>query len=54
MDELLIDCIEMYSYVIPVLHVMIGLGNKVVNDFFHWANQLVEMIPEEEMRARKA
>ena len=53
-DEPLIDCIELNLYVFPVLHIMIGLGNKVVNDFFHWTDQRVEMIPEEEMRARKA
>ena len=33
-DEQLLDCIEVNSYVFPVLHVMIGLGNKVINDFF--------------------
>ena len=54
MEEPLIDCIEMNLYVFPVLHVIIGLGNKVVKFFFHWANQRVEMIPEEEMRAHKA
>ena len=53
MNVPLIDCIKVNSYVFPVLHLMIGLGNMVVKIFFQWSNQRVEMIPKDEMRAHK-
>ena len=33
-DTALIDCVDISSYVFPVLHVMIGIGNKLISDFF--------------------
>jgi len=52
-DKPLIDCVEISSYVFPVLHVMIGLGNKLIDEFFLWVDLRVDMIPEEEIRLRK-
>ena len=52
-DTPLIDCVDINSYVFPVLHVMIGLGNKLISDFFRWVDLRVDMIPKEEIRIRK-
>lgn len=52
-DKPMIDCIEISSYVFPVLHIMIRLGNKLIDKFFRWVDLRVDMIPEEEILLRK-
>ena len=51
-DVPLIDCVEISSYIIPILHIMIGLGNKVRDQFFSWVDVKVEVIPEAERKLR--
>ena len=37
-DVPLFDCVPILLYVFPILYVMIGVSNKVLNDFFLWVN----------------
>ena len=51
-NEPLIDCVEPISYIPPILHIMLGLGNKVLDDFFKWVDAMVENIPVTERNLR--
>ena len=52
-NEMLIDCVPLDSFIVPILHTMIGVGNKLLNAFLDWVDIRVEQIPEEERTARK-
>ena len=52
-DPPLFDCVPIESYAFPILHVMIGVGNDILKDFFRWVDWKIEEISEEEIKARK-
>ena len=52
-DEMLINCIPISSFIVPILHTMIGVGNKLLNSFLDWVDVRVEWVPESERNARK-
>lgn len=52
-DEPLINCIEPIIYIPPILHIMIGMVNKLLDKFFKWVDCMVEEIPVMERNLRK-
>jgi len=44
--SMLIDCIELERYVFPVLHVTLGLANRLLKDMIDYADLVVEDTPE--------
>ena len=52
-DPPLFDCVPIESYAFPILHVMIGVRNDILKDFFRWVDWKIEEISEEEIKARK-
>ena len=51
-NDILIDCVPLHSYIVPILNTMIGVGNKLLSAFFNWVDIRVEQIPEAEHAAR--
>ena len=51
-DVPLIDCVKIDPYIILILHTMIGVGNKLLDQFFRWIDVKVEVIPKDEMKVR--
>ena len=48
----LFDAIPIQNYVCPVLHIGIGIGNKILSSTLDWVDKRVEPISEEEEKAR--
>jgi hypothetical protein len=45
-SSMLIDCIELERYVFPVLHVTLGIANRLLKDMIDYADLVVEDTPE--------
>jgi hypothetical protein len=43
----LFDSIPIEKYVVPVLHILIGVGNALVNSVFEFVDERIERLPEE-------
>jgi hypothetical protein len=52
MEKPLFDTVPISNYVIPVLHVIIGIGNALVGSIFEWVEQRVEQLAEAEIISR--
>jgi hypothetical protein len=52
--SMLIDCIEIERYIFPVLHVTLGLANRLLKDMIDYADVVVEDTPEVLKDARHA
>ena len=46
--------ILLIHYVVPLLHVLIGIGNDLLNRFWDWVNNEVESIDHQEVHTRRA
>ena len=44
--------IPIRNVLIPVLHIVLGLGNDLVSNFFEWVDERIEIMTEEECNAR--
>jgi len=47
----LFDAVPISNYIAPVLHLVIGIGNILVDSIFEWVEQRVEQLTEEEVVA---
>jgi hypothetical protein len=47
----LIDAVPISNYIVPVLHLLIGIGNVLVDSIFEWVEERVEQLTEEEVVA---
>jgi hypothetical protein len=45
----LFDAIEISNYIICILHIVIGIGNKLVDCLLEWVEQRVEKLTDEEI-----
>jgi len=48
----LFAAVPISNYIAPVLHLVIGIGNILVDSIFEWVEQIVEQLTEEEVVAR--
>jgi len=48
----LFAAVPISNYIAPVLHLVIGIGNILVDSIFVWLEQIVEQLTEEEVVAR--
>ena len=48
----LLDCIELKRYIFPVLHVTLGLANRLLKHTVDYADLVVEKTPQVEKNAR--
>ena len=46
--------IPLHHYVIPLLHVLIGIGNDLLYAFMDWVNDEVESLDQQEVRTRRS
>jgi hypothetical protein len=51
-DPPLFDCIRIERYIVPALHLQLGLGNRILKDFFSYVDVRLEEIPDELQDAR--
>jgi hypothetical protein len=51
-DPPLFDCIQIDRYIVPALHLQLGLGNRILKDFFSYVNDPLEELPDELQDAR--
>jgi hypothetical protein len=51
-EKPLFDTVPISNYVIPVLHIIIGIGNALVGSIFEWVEQRVEQLAEAEIISR--
>ena len=42
----------MKNVLIPILHIILGLGIDLLSNFFEWVNERIEIITEQECNAR--
>ena len=47
---MLFDSILIESYILSLLHMEIGVGNKIIDSFYEWITKYVEPLLEEEMK----
>ena len=52
-DVALLHLIDIFAYIYPILHAEIGLGNYLLNRFFHWIDYRIERVSEEERQMRR-
>ena len=45
--------IPLSHYVVPLLHVLIGIGNDLLDGFRDWVNDEVESLDHQEVRTRR-
>ena len=48
----MLDCVEICRYVIPVLHIALGLINRLLKSLLDYINQTLEEVPEDVELAR--
>ena len=48
----LLDCVELERYIFPVLHVTLGLANRLLKDTIDYADLVVEKTPQAVKTAR--
>jgi hypothetical protein len=51
-DPPLFDCVRIDRYIVPALHLQLGLGNRILKDFFLYVDVRLEEIPDELREAR--
>ena len=47
--KLLFDSVPIENYIVALLHVEIGVGNKIVYTYFDWINERIEPITDDEL-----
>ena len=47
---LLFDYVPIKHYIFSLLHVEIGVGNKIVYIYFDWVNEISEPITDDEVK----
>ena len=47
-------CVPINSYIIPILHTEIGIGNRLLKSFLDWVDLRIERVPDVEIEARYA
>jgi hypothetical protein len=50
----LFDAIPIGNYILSVLHIIIGVGNSLVDFMFEWIESRVEQLTNDEVAARKS
>jgi hypothetical protein len=48
----LFDSVPIENYIVPVLHILIGVGNSLVNAVFEFVDERIERLPEQLVVAR--
>jgi hypothetical protein len=48
----LLDCIRIERFIVQALYLQLGLGNKILKDFFSFVDVRLEDIPDELQHAR--
>ncbi len=48
----LFDSVPIKNYIVPVLHILIGVGNALVNAVFEFVDEQIERLPEQLVVAR--
>ncbi len=43
----LFDSVPIENYIVPVLHILIGVGSTLVNAVFEFADEHIERLPEQ-------
>ncbi len=51
-DPPLFDCVRIERYIVPALHLQLGLGNRILKDFFSYVDVRLEELPDELREAR--
>jgi hypothetical protein len=51
-DEPLRTCVSINSYILPILHTEIGIGNRLLKSFLDWVDLRIENVPDNEIEAR--
>ncbi len=51
-DEPLRTCVPINSYIIPILHTEIGIGNRLLKSFLDWVDLRIENVPDDKIEAR--
>jgi hypothetical protein len=50
----LIDAVPIENFILSVLHIIIGIGNTLIDGFFEWIEWRVEKLTQEEVVHRNA
>ena len=51
-DPPLFDCIRIERYIVPALHLQLGVGNRILKDFFSYVAVRLEELPDKLGEAR--
>jgi hypothetical protein len=51
-DVPLRTCVPINSYILPILHTEIGIGNRLLKSFLDWVDLRIENVPDNEIEAR--
>ena len=51
-EKPLFDAVPISNYIVPVLHLLVGIGNILVDSIFEWVEERVETLTPEEVVAR--
>jgi hypothetical protein len=51
-DPPLFDCVRIDRYIAPALHLQLGLGNRILKDFFLYVDVRLEELPDKLQEAR--
>lgn len=50
----LFDAVPVCNYILLVLHIIIGIGNTLIDGLFEWVEERVEVLPNEVVEARNS
>ena len=50
--EPLIDCIPIENFILSILHIIIGIGNSLIECLFEWVEERIEVLPPNVVEAR--
>jgi hypothetical protein len=45
-------CVPINSYILPIIHTEIGIGNRLLKSFLDWVDLQIENVPDNEIEAR--
>jgi len=48
----LIDAIPVSHYILPILHIIIGMGNSLVDAFLEWIEERIEVLDVRQVQAQ--
>jgi hypothetical protein len=48
----LFDAVPISNYILPILHIVIGIGSALVGSIFEWVEERIEQLTEAEITAR--